>query len=131
MDEEMAVDQTNALEALSSVLTRLTENPYDVTIHAEHVRVAQETGLEEQVEQALEMYTGFWAAGDYVWLPLLDKKLKDADLDSAEGIMDVLALFDKAEVDYLCMYCSSCHYQHELTSIFSNTCTQETYRILD
>ena len=105
MDEEMAVDQTtDSLDALSSVLTKLTENPYDIAVHAEHARVAQETGLEDQVEQALEMYTGFWPAGDYVWLPLLEKKLKEVDLDSAEGILDILALFDRAEVDYLCMY---------------------------
>ncbi|KAK7690329.1 hypothetical protein QCA50_006986 [Cerrena zonata] len=101
MDEEMTVDQTNSLDALSSVLTKLTENPYDVATHAEHVRVAQETGLEDQVEQALEMYTGFWAAGDYVWIPLLEKKLKDANLESPDGLLDVLALFDQAEVDYL------------------------------
>ncbi|CAL1712564.1 unnamed protein product [Somion occarium] len=101
MDSEMTMDEANALDALSSILTKLTENPYEIANHAEHVRVAQATGLQDQVEAALEMVTGFWAAGDYVWLPLIEKKLKEADLDSAEGLLDVLGLFERAEADYL------------------------------
>ena len=102
MDVDM--NEADSLEALSGVLERLTENPYDISLHAEHIRIARATGMDDQVDSALEMMTAFWAAGDYVWLPLLEKKLKEVDLDSAEGILDILALFDRAEVDYLCMY---------------------------
>ena len=107
MDEEMAVDQTtDSLDALSSVLTKLTENPYDIAVHAEHARVAQETSLEDQVEQALEMYTGFWAAGDYAWLPLIEHKIAGSNLESPEDLQGILDLFSRAEQDYLCECCA-------------------------
>ncbi|KAI0081583.1 hypothetical protein K474DRAFT_1703756 [Panus rudis PR-1116 ss-1] len=95
------MNEATSLDALSSVLTKLAENPHDLATHAEHVRVAQETGLEDQVEAALDMLTDIWPAGDYAWIPLLDKKLKDVDLESAEGLTSVLELFQKAERDYL------------------------------
>lgn len=102
------MDEANALEALANTLTLLTENPYDLTLHAQHVRLAREISMEDQLEAALDMVTTFWAAGDYVWLPLLDIKMKSAGIDSAEGISAVLALFERAEADYLCESCVAC-----------------------
>ena len=96
------MDEADALEALANALTLLTDNPYDLSLHAQHVRLARETGMEDQLEAALDMVTTFWAAGDYVWLPLLEIKMKGADLDTAEGTTAVLALFERAEGDYLC-----------------------------
>ena len=96
------MDEADALEALAGVLTSLTGNPYDITLHAQHVRLARETGMDDQLEAALDMVTAFWAAGDYVWLPLLDSKRNAVDLDSTKGIKAMLALFERAEGDYLC-----------------------------
>lgn len=96
------MDEADALEALANAVTALTNNPYDITLHAQHVRLARETGMDDQLEAALDMVTTFWAAGDYVWLPLLDLKMKNENLETAEGIKAVLDLFERAEADYLC-----------------------------
>jgi squamous cell carcinoma antigen recognized by T-cells 3 len=96
------MDEVDSLEALANLLTLLNENPYDLALHSQHVHLARETGLEDQLEAALDMVTTFWAAGDYVWLPLLNLKIKYIELDSAAGIKSVLELFDRAESDYLC-----------------------------
>ena len=98
------MDEADSLEALANTLTLLTDNPYDISLHSQHVRLAREAGMEDQLEAAFDMITTFWAAGDYVWLPLLDLKIKTADLDTAEGLKSVLELFERAEGDYLCEY---------------------------
>ncbi|EKM51631.1 uncharacterized protein PHACADRAFT_261882, partial [Phanerochaete carnosa HHB-10118-sp] len=99
------MDEADALGALANAITLLTENPYDLALHAQHVRLARETGMEDQLEAALDMVTTFWAAGDSIWLPLLDIRMKGSDLDTAKGATSTLALFELAERDYLCKYC--------------------------
>ena len=101
------MDEAGALEALANVLNRLTDDPYDIALHIEHVRIAQQTGMEDQLESAVEMATAFWAVGDYVWLPLLEHKLQGSDLDSAQDLQAILDLFGRAEQDYLCACCTS------------------------
>lgn len=98
------MDQADALEALVDVITLLNDNPFDIALHAQHVRLARETGMDDQLESALDMVTTFYAAGDYVWLPILDLKMKSSEVDTAEGIKDVLEVFERAEADYLCEY---------------------------
>lgn len=102
MDVDM--NEADALEALSSILERLTENPYDISLHAEHIRIARATGMEDQVDSALEMVTAFWAAGEDVWLPLIQQKLATSDLESPDALQAILDLFTRAERDYMCMY---------------------------
>lgn len=97
------MDEAAALEALANTLTLLTENPYDLSLHIQHVRLARETGMEDQVEAALDMLVTYWAAGEDVWIPYIDSRLKTADLESVEGLQSVLELFEKAEADYLCV----------------------------
>lgn len=97
------MEEADALEALSTILTRLTENPYDLSLHAEHVRLARETGMQDQVESALEMVTAFWAAGDHIWQPLLEHKVKSGSLESAEHLQEIMGMYERAEADYLCM----------------------------
>lgn len=99
---DVAMDEADSLEALSGVLERLTENPYDISLHAEHIRIARATNLDDQVESALEMMTAFWAAGESVWLPLLERKTSTGDLESPEDLQAILDLYARAEQDYLC-----------------------------
>ncbi|RPD62808.1 RNA-binding protein Prp24 [Lentinus tigrinus ALCF2SS1-6] len=99
MDVEM--NEADALEALSSILERLTDNPYDIALHAEHIRIARATGMDDQVESALDMMTAFWAAGEDVWLPLIQRKIDASNLDSSEDLRAILDLFVRAERDYL------------------------------
>lgn len=99
------MDEADALEALANTLTLLTDNPYDISLHAQNVRLARETGMEDQLEAALDMVKTFWAAGDYVWLPLVELTMKSADLQKMEGVKEILHLFERAEEDYLCKSC--------------------------
>ena len=100
MDIDM--NEADALEALSGVLERLTEDPYDIALHVEHIRIARATGMEDQLDSALDMVTAFWAAGDDVWLPLLERKIATSDLQSPDDLKAILDLFTRAEGDYLC-----------------------------
>ncbi|KAF9778753.1 hypothetical protein BJ322DRAFT_1114093 [Thelephora terrestris] len=97
------MDEAESLEALSNILTSISENPYDFSLHVQHINVAETLG-EGQQDQALsarEMMTGFWAAGEEVWLPLINAKKASVDLDTEEGVAEVLELYEKAEDDYL------------------------------
>lgn len=98
------MDQANALEALVGAITLLNDNPYDIALHAQHVRLARETGMDDQLESALDMVTTFYASGDHIWLPLVELKIKGTDVGTTQGIKDVLAMFERAEADYLCKY---------------------------
>jgi hypothetical protein len=96
------MDETEALEALATLLDSLAQNPYDISLHAQHIELAAKTGLEDQVQSARQMMTSFWPAGEEVWLPLLEAKQTATDLESLEGVAKVAALYDRAEQDYLC-----------------------------
>jgi hypothetical protein len=98
------MDEVAALEALANNLVLITENPWDLALHIQNVRLGRDTGMEDQVEAALDMVVTYWAAGDDVWIPLIDMKMKSVDLESAEGVQSVLDLFEKAEADYMCAY---------------------------
>ena len=100
MDVDM--NEADALEALSSVLERLTDNPYNIALHAEHIRIARATGMDDQIESALDMMIAFWAAGADVWLPLIQHKIGSSNLDSPQDLRAILDLFARAEQDYLC-----------------------------
>lgn len=98
------MDGVESLEALSNILTSISENPYDFSLHVQHINVAETLG-EDQKDPALsarEMMTGFWAAGEEVWLPLINARKASVDLDTEEGVAEVLGVYEKAEDDYLC-----------------------------
>ncbi|KAI0632486.1 RNA-binding protein Prp24 [Trametes polyzona] len=98
---DVTMDEADALEALSRILERLTQNPYDISLHAEHVRIARSTGMDDQVDSALEMMTAFWAAGEQVWLPLIEHRINTSNLESPEDLRAILDLYSRAEQDYL------------------------------
>jgi hypothetical protein len=62
MDEDTK-DEGAMLEQLSSVLTALHENPYDLAKHHEHIQLASSLpGMEGQAIIAREMMVETWAA---------------------------------------------------------------------
>ncbi|KAI0755299.1 RNA-binding protein Prp24 [Daedaleopsis nitida] len=99
MDVDMK--EEDALEAISGILERLLDNPYDMSLHAEHIRIARTTGMDDQVESALDMLTSFWAAGEDVWLPRIQLKIATANLEASEDLQGIHDLFTRAEQDYL------------------------------
>lgn len=98
------MDEADALEALSHILERITEDPYNISLHVDNVRIARDTGMEDQVESALDMVTAFWAAGDYVWLPLIESKISSSNMESRVDLQTISDLFEKAEQDYVCTW---------------------------
>lgn len=103
------MDEAESLEALSNILTSISENPYDLFLHVQHINVAESLG-EGQQDQALsarEMMTGFWAVGEEVWFPLINAKKASVNLDTEEGVAEVLEVYEKAEDDYLCEFRTS------------------------
>jgi len=96
------MDEEQALEALSNVISTLSETPFDLSLHAQHIQLAASTGIDDQVRAARETLTVYYACGDDVWLPLIEDKKSAADLDTIDGVLSVLSTYKRAEDDYLC-----------------------------
>jgi hypothetical protein len=60
--------------------------------------------MEAEAQSAMEMMTQLVAAGDEVWLPLLNAKEESVDLETECGAEELLELYSRAEADYLCAY---------------------------
>lgn len=99
------MNEAQSLEALGNIYNEIAEKPYDISLHIKHVNLAQSMeGMDAELQAALEMMAEFLAAGDEVWLPLIRTKEKSVDLDTAEGVKELLNLYTRAESDYLCEY---------------------------
>lgn len=96
------MDEADSVKALSKILEAISESPYNLSLHAQHIRLALANGDNDQAQAAWEMLTAFWAAGDEVWLPLLEAKERSEDLSTSEGMQAVHALYRQSEQDYLC-----------------------------
>jgi hypothetical protein len=96
------MDEEQALEALSNVISALSEAPFDLSLHAQHIQLAAATGMDDQVRAARETLTTYYACGDDVWLPLIEDKKSSVDLDTIDGVLSVLSEYKRAEDDYLC-----------------------------
>ncbi|KAG9075208.1 Splicing factor, partial [Ceratobasidium sp. UAMH 11750] len=100
--EEDTKDEGTVLEELSSVLTALQSNPYDLAKHYEHIRLASSLpGMEEQVITAREMMVETWAASEDVWLPIIDHKVTSSGVLNVESFSQIISMFERAEADYL------------------------------
>jgi hypothetical protein len=94
------MDEAQALDALTQVLSELAERPHDVTLYAQHIRISR---LIEGMEQpAFEAMTAFMAAPEEVWLGLLKATEASVDIETAEGVKELLDFYVRAETDYLC-----------------------------
>jgi hypothetical protein len=96
------MDEEQALEALSNVISALSETPFDLSLHGQHIQLALATGMDEQIRAARDTLTAYYACGDDVWLPLIEDKKSAADLETIDGALSVLAAYKRAEDDYLC-----------------------------
>ncbi|KAA1469781.1 hypothetical protein DENSPDRAFT_835444 [Dentipellis sp. KUC8613] len=95
------MEDADSLEALSNLLTALADSPYDYSLHVQHINLANQTGLIDQIQDARDMMTKFWACTDDIWLPFIEAKEKAVDLDTSEGVQEVLDLYERAENDYM------------------------------
>ncbi|KAI9464990.1 hypothetical protein BJY52DRAFT_1247790 [Lactarius psammicola] len=95
------MDEEQALEALSNVISALSETPFDLSLHAQHIQLAAAAGMDDQAHVARETLTTYYACADDVWLPLLEEKKKTAKLDSIDSVLSVLQAYKLAEDDYL------------------------------
>jgi hypothetical protein len=107
MDEpEAAMSvESEQLEILSNVLTQLESSPHDINLHAQHIKLTTQLGMLDQAQEAREMLTRLWPAGDEVWLPLIEHRLK-AGIQSVNDAKAILELLNVAEFDFLCQYLS-------------------------
>lgn len=97
------MDESHSLDALANILNEVAEKPFDIALHARHIRLAQSIeGMEEEVLAASEILPDFLAAGEDVWLRLIKAKEASVNLESTNGVEEVLALYARAENDYLC-----------------------------
>jgi len=97
-----AMDEEQALEALSNVISALSETPFDLSLHDQHIQLALSTGMDDQVRAARDTLIVYYACGDDVWLPHIEDKKSEVDLDTVDGALSVLTTYKRAEDDYLC-----------------------------
>ncbi|KAG5726870.1 hypothetical protein E4T56_gene1120 [Termitomyces sp. T112] len=96
------MDEAQSLDALAKLLNDLSERPYDINLHIQHFKLAKSLeGMESQVISACEMLVDFLAAGEQIWSILINAKEKTVDLETKEGVEELLALYSRAESDYL------------------------------
>jgi squamous cell carcinoma antigen recognized by T-cells 3 len=101
------------LDALAKVLSELSERPHDIALHARHIQLAKSLEVEPtEVQSALEMSTQFLAAGEDVWLALIEAKEASVDMGTVEGVEELLALYSRAEADYLCASATASSFQN-------------------
>jgi hypothetical protein len=103
------MDEEQVLEALSNVISALSETPFDLSLHAQHIQFAIATGIDDQVRAARETLTGYYACSDDVWVPLIEDRKSSVDIDTTSGVLSVLSVYKRAEDDYLCMYAARCN----------------------
>jgi squamous cell carcinoma antigen recognized by T-cells 3 len=99
-----AMDESRALDALATILSSLTLSPFDISLHAQHIRLAQsiQSFDSSHLSAAREMLMAHFPAGDEVWIPLIKEKEESVDLNQTEGIVNMLEVYSRAEADYLC-----------------------------
>lgn len=101
-------DEANGLNRLADVITELSLNPYDISLHAQHISLSLLLpDMESEVTVAREMASNYLAVGDEIWIPLIDAKVASVDVDTPAGALEVLEVYVRAEGDYLCMHQSS------------------------
>ncbi|THH01889.1 hypothetical protein EW145_g6837, partial [Phellinidium pouzarii] len=80
--------------------TRVSASPYDISLHAQLIQLALASGMDNQVTAARQLLLRFWSAGEEVWLPTIEARIHQG-VDTLGDVLDVLALFQTAEEDYL------------------------------
>jgi squamous cell carcinoma antigen recognized by T-cells 3 len=99
------MDESQSLDALANLLNQLSEKPYNTALHAQHIRLTQSSDvLQPQIHAAREMYTNCLAAEEDIWIPLINEKESEVDINEKEGLEELLALYERAQSDYLCAF---------------------------
>ncbi|KAF9468618.1 hypothetical protein BDZ94DRAFT_1279703 [Collybia nuda] len=93
------MQEVQALDALTQVLGELAEQPHNLALYAQHIRIAR--SIEGMEQSALETMVQFLAAPEEVWLALLSAKEASVDVDTPGGVKELLELYARAETDYL------------------------------
>ena len=106
------MEESDSLEAISNLLTELSSNPYDISLHSQFIRLAEDSGMDDQLLAAREMMIGFWPASEEVWLPIIRGRIEEG-ADDVESVREILARFEVAELDYLCTY--EIKYSHHIS----------------
>jgi hypothetical protein len=96
------MDEVDSLEALANILNDLSENPYDLSIHYKHVALAQQNGMDDQLQVACDMLAGVWSSSDTFWFPIIEHCKTRQATNTGEGVQYVLDMYKRAEADYLC-----------------------------
>lgn len=100
------MDESQSLDTLATIINDLAQRPHDILLHAKNIKLTQSIqGMESELQTAMEMLPEFLAAGDDVWLYLVGEKEHSADLDTADGVAELLTCYERAEADYLCASC--------------------------
>ena len=99
------MDEAQALEAVANILGEILSKPLDLSLHLRHIELARTLDDLESQLTAFQMVSEFLAVGDEVWLPYLDAKAKSVDLETEDGVEELLQLYEKAEGDSLCFRC--------------------------
>lgn len=123
------MDEAAVLDALAGVISKISDTPYDFALHAEHIRLAQSNdSMDDELASAIELLASFYAVDETLWLQLIHLKRKSLNPKTADGVNEIMALYERAEDDYLCTSRRTLSPTSPL-SFFSYPHSQESHRI--
>ncbi|KIY44769.1 hypothetical protein FISHEDRAFT_50684 [Fistulina hepatica ATCC 64428] len=95
---------------LAAVIGEIAENPFDIQLHAKHLRLSQ-SDIDAK-NGAIDMLTSFLAAPESVWLEAFTAKFDAMDHELYADVEQYLAMFERAEGDYLSIPILQNHMQY-------------------
>jgi hypothetical protein len=97
------MDEIQTLDTLAGILSELSDRPYDLALHGEHIALAQDHQLGDQLEVAHSMLVGVYAVDEDTWTSMIVHRKSQEDSTTMAGVQRVLETYQRAEDDYLCM----------------------------
>lgn len=95
------MDDAQTLDVLANVLNDISEKPYNFSLHVQHINLARSLqGMESEVQSAIEMMSNYYSVGGDLWLELIESKKASLDLDTVDGVAELLVVYERAEYDY-------------------------------
>ncbi|CAK5284383.1 unnamed protein product [Mycena citricolor] len=90
------------MDALATILSQIETSPFDLSLHVRHIQLTTSSeGMGEDALAAMELLSSFFAVSEDIWMALISAKENSMSMDVRENVEELLALYERAENDYL------------------------------
>ncbi|KDE07196.1 hypothetical protein MVLG_02596 [Microbotryum lychnidis-dioicae p1A1 Lamole] len=106
------------MERYSSVLTQLSERPYDRALHSSHLALVRQLGDDDGLEQARQMLGSYHPLTQDEWTEWIDDRRAKLDQDDMEPHVALLDLYSKSTRDILYMPLLESYSKHVISHYY-------------